>query len=89
MVFFHYFADLSLRLIDWRYCSELCVVSVPIALADMHDCEEFNVKKRRKSDEWCGIQEEPDEKRLLTITKESMISSEFRDQPRSSFCFFM
>ncbi|XP_078160511.1 HMG-box (high mobility group) DNA-binding family protein [Carex rostrata] len=68
---------------------ELCGASVPIALADMHDCEEFNVKRRRKYDEWCGIQEEPDEKILLTITKESMISSEFRDQPRSPFCFFM
>lgn len=76
---------------DWGYCSELCGVSIPIALADMHDCEEFIVKRRKKTEDKCrGIPEEPDEKRLLTIQKESMeITADFKDQPRSPFCFFM
>lgn len=86
---FSWFSFIILLIYLCGYCSELCGVSIPIALADMHDCEEFSVKKRRKSDEWCRIQEEPDEKILLTITKESMTSSDFRDQPRSPFCFFM
>ncbi|KAJ3699591.1 hypothetical protein LUZ61_003296 [Rhynchospora tenuis] len=71
---------------------ELCGVSVPIALADMHDCVELKVKRRRNTvDKCCWVQEKPDEKRLLTIEKESMEKSgaDFKDQPRSAFCFFM
>ncbi|KAJ4793169.1 HMG-box (High mobility group) DNA-binding family protein [Rhynchospora pubera] len=60
---------------------EVCGVSVPIALVDMHDCVELKVRRRRNTVE----------KRLLRIEKESMekSASNFKDQPRSAFCFFM
>jgi hypothetical protein len=67
-------------------------VSLPIALGDMHNCEEFNVKRRRNTEDKCrGIPEKLKErKRLLTIEKKSIeIPTNFKDQPRSPFCFFM
>ncbi|KAJ3682896.1 hypothetical protein LUZ60_013123 [Juncus effusus] len=71
---------------------ELCCGSVLIALADMHDCKEFDAKKIRKlENRFNEFQEKSDEKKMLVIPRklDEDLSMDFHDQPRSPFCFFM
>lgn len=56
------------------YCSERCGISVPIALADMHECDQSknNVKKLKGQPQGGNVKRQ-----------------NIQDQPRSAFRFFV